>query len=84
MRALTPISGLLAFALAALGCGTTSVCPREEPVAGADGGVVRCLVNIDCPRPSNVLVCTNTVDRFKGCVDCVATECIYFRPGPCP
>jgi hypothetical protein len=65
------------------GCGTTNICPKSEPL-GIDGGSARCIAAIDCPRPSNVLVCSNTIDHFKGCVDCVATECVYFRPGPCP
>ena len=66
------------------GCGTTNVCPKPENLLGSDAGTARCIAPVDCPRPSNVLVCSNTVDHFKGCVDCVGTECVYFRPGPCP
>ena len=74
----------LLTAFLAAGCGTTNVCPTQETLLAYDGGTARCLAPVDCPRNSNVLVCSNTTDHFKGCVDCIATECIRFRPGPCP
>lgn len=77
----------LAAALAALaglaaGCGSNWACLKEEPVLNPDGTVARCLAPVDCPRPSNVLVCASTGDRVKGCVDCVSTECHLFTV-PC-
>jgi hypothetical protein len=77
------VKGFLLSAALFLGCGTTGICPKPETL-GTDAGPARCIAPVDCPRPSNVLVCSNTGDRFRGCVDCVATECVLFKPGPCP
>lgn len=65
-------------------CGTATICPKPEALTGADGGATRCLVSVDCPRQSNLLVCSSTLDHFSGCIDCLATECVRYRPGPCP
>lgn len=75
----------VALALGVLpGCGTTGKCAVPETLTVADGGTARCLAPVDCPRQSNVLVCASTGDRLHDCVDCVDTNCIRFRPGPCP
>ena len=60
-----------------------SVCPEEEPLLGPDGGVLPCVQSTDCPRPSNVLVCTNSDDKLRDCVGCVDTRCLRYRPREC-
>lgn len=78
MRALT----LTLFGLLAAACNRP--CPREVPQLGPDGGVAACVRPNDCLRLSATLLCGTTEDRLRGCVDCVAQQCIEFVPEACP
>ncbi len=72
---------VVGLALALCACGTT--CPKSETLTANDGGVLTCVQAIDCPRPSNVLVCGNDDDKLRDCVACVSTRCVRFQPGAC-
>lgn len=61
-----------------------AVCPLLEPLRAADGGVVRCAAAGECPRASTDLVCADTEDRLRGCIDCVESRCVSFSAGVCP
>jgi hypothetical protein len=60
-----------------------SVCPEETALLAPDGGPLTCVQSTDCPRPSNVLVCTNSDDKLRDCVGCVDTLCKRFIPRDC-
>ena len=77
------MSLLLAITCLALAA-CANVCPQREALLTADGGQVACLVNTDCPRPANVLVCTQTEDQLRDCVSCEETHCVRYRPKACP
>lgn len=72
------LAASLSFALAC--CGT---CPRVEPLALADGGAVACLRSTDCPRQAFQLVCSNDLDRARGCVGCADGRCARWVPEAC-
>ncbi|MBL9036911.1 MAG: hypothetical protein JNG84_00220 [Archangium sp.] len=72
-------AALLAFCLS----GCFSVCPTREALTDSDGGQLPCVVSVDCPRPSNVLVCGATEDRLRDCVACEETECVRYRAEAC-
>lgn len=73
---------LLLLALLPTAC--SSLCPREEPLLGRDGGTLACVQSTDCPRPSSVLVCADVEDRLHDCIDCVDARCVRFHPEACP
>lgn len=59
------------------------VCTSQTPLGYADGGAYRCIQAVDCPRPSNVLVCASTDDQAGDCVSCVDTTCVRFTRAEC-
>jgi hypothetical protein len=71
----------LLVVLATAAC--SSVCPTSAVLTGLDGGVQACVQSTDCPRPSGVLVCSDTFDESRDCVACVDTQCERFTPGAC-
>ncbi len=48
-----------------------------------DGGTWTCVVNTDCPRPANVLVCGQTEDQLRDCIACESNVCIRYQPKAC-
>lgn len=60
----------------ALGCTpVTNVCnERKESVLRANGDAYRCTIANDCPRDSNVLVCTTNRALDRDCVSCDETS----------
>jgi hypothetical protein len=74
--------GAMSAALWLAAC--SRVCPEAVPLLSADGGARSCVLATDCPRPSNVLVCSNSEDELRDCVGCVDTNCVRFRPLSCP
>ena len=69
------------LALLVLGC--AAVCPEKQPLLGLDGGPQVCTRNTDCPRPSNILVCSSTDDQQRDCVACIDTQCVRWVPKEC-
>lgn len=77
--------GLLGL-LGASACGVflPPVCSSSQPLTRDDAGTFTCIRSEDCPRPTNVLVCTSTEDQARDCVACVDTKCLRFTRGACP
>lgn len=77
------VLSLLVLALSA--CQPLSnVCGEHtEAVASADGGQYRCVRAEDCPRTSNVFVCTESGLVENECVSCEDTVCVRHIPEPC-
>jgi len=72
------------LALALFGAGCAAPCP-SQPVSGADGGTASCVRATDCPAPSSVLLCTNDMDKLRGCIGCENNACVqYPATGTCP
>lgn len=71
------LSALLTLSTA---CG---VCPRSEALRAADGGALPCATAIDCPRAGFELLCTDGLDRGRGCVDCDRGACVRWIPEAC-
>jgi hypothetical protein len=59
------------------------LCEVSTPIASVDGGTAVCLKAEDCPRPSDVFVCTTTVDISSKCVNCLSTMCVTVTQEPC-
>lgn len=78
-----PLKNLALLGLIVWGSGCFNVCPFEETLPGPDGGQLSCVLATDCPRPSNVLVCSNTDDELRDCVGCLDARCVRYRPKAC-
>ena len=65
------------------GCNLLGVCSAPDPILAGDGGIYRCAKAEDCPRPGNILICTNTDDHARDCVDCINTRCDRFSRTVC-
>jgi hypothetical protein len=52
-------------------------------LSGVDGGTSRCVQNIDCPRPTSVLVCGEDMDELRDCIACVDSSCVRYLPEKC-
>lgn len=59
------------------------VCSAPTGILASDGGSYRCAKAEDCPRPGNILICTNTDDHARDCVDCIDTRCERFSRTVC-
>ncbi len=79
-----PFRPALAALACLLACGCINVCPVQEALNGVDGGQLSCVIATDCPRPSNVLVCSSTEDELRDCIGCVDAKCVRYRPKACP
>ncbi|MBX7099915.1 MAG: hypothetical protein K1X89_19520 [Myxococcaceae bacterium] len=77
-------ASLLLFASTACGGLLAPVCTTSEPLLRDDAGVFTCVRAEDCPRPTNVLICTSTEDQARDCVLCSETRCLRFTRGACP
>jgi hypothetical protein len=60
-----------------------SVCTEPTAILGNDGGVHECTKAENCPLPGNILICTNTDDYARDCVDCINTHCQRFSRTEC-
>jgi hypothetical protein len=59
------------------------LCEVSTPIAKLDGGTAVCLKAEDCPRPSDVFVCTTTADISSKCVNCLSTMCVTVTQETC-
>lgn len=74
------------FALVGLttACRGASVCgAHSEQLYQEDGGIFRCTLPDDCPRPANTFVCVTDVLTDKECVSCDNTRCVRTIPEFC-
>lgn len=74
---------LLPMALAAGCLLPPPLCAQDQPLVKADGTVFTCARAEDCPRPTNVVVCTSTIDQVNDCVACERTVCVRYSRGEC-
>jgi hypothetical protein len=88
-----PRSSLLAvmLALGALpGCNDLEVCgARREDVLGADGGLVRCATDEECPLGARPQFCRSDATPEQECVSCLGNgvdeprRCVRTVPERC-